>query len=198
MIEYMPAESAWRAVQAKNYFVIHCLQVPKKHAGQGLGSLLIQDCIRDAQSHGRDGVVALTTESGWCADRRIYLKNGFEVVDRSAPPFELLAYRLQGSELPSFGNWKQRAPALGSGIFLYNSKQCPFWRGERNQARQAWLRSKYDLDARIVEVDDSQIAQSNPCVWGTAGIVCNGEVINYVPGGDATLLKKLKRLKMIR
>ena len=40
MIEYMPARSAWRAVQAEGHLVIHCVQVPKRYAGQGLGSLL--------------------------------------------------------------------------------------------------------------------------------------------------------------
>jgi len=198
MIEYMPAGSAWRAVQAKNHLVIHCVQVPKKYAGQGLGSLLIQECIRDAQRHHMDGVVALATQDGWCADKRIFLKNSFEVVDQAAPAFELLVLRLRQSTLPTFGDWKQRAQALGIGIFMYNSKQCPFMRGDKNYTRKTWLKSKYGLDATVIEVNDYWAAQANPCVWGTAGVVCNGEIINYVPGGDAHLVNKLKRLNVIR
>jgi predicted N-acetyltransferase YhbS len=43
MIKYMLSESAWRSMQAMNHLVILCLQVPKKYAGQGLGSRLIQE-----------------------------------------------------------------------------------------------------------------------------------------------------------
>jgi L-amino acid N-acyltransferase YncA len=198
MIEYMPAESAWRAVQATNHLVIHCVQVPKKYTGQGLGSRLIQECIRDAQRHSMDGVVALATSRGWCADERIFLKNGFEVVDQAAPALKLVALRLRESVLPTFGDWERRAQALGTGIFMYNSKQCPFMRGDETYARKTWLKSRYGLDATVIEVNDCRAAQANPCVWGTAGIVCNGEIINYVPGGDAHLVNKLKRLNVIR
>jgi L-amino acid N-acyltransferase YncA len=198
MIEYMPAESAWRAVHAPNHFIIHCLQVPKQHAGKGLGSLLIQECIRDARKHRMDGVVALATEDGWCTDKRIFLKNGFELVDQAKPAFELLAFKLRKSSAPSFGDWQGRAQALGTGIFLYNSKQCPFMRGDRNEARKAWLKSNYGLDAKVIKINSSQMAQANPCVWGTSGVVCNGEILNYVPGGDARFLKALKRLKIVR
>ena len=198
MIEYMPAESAWRAVQARNHLVIHCIQVPKVHRGFGLGSLLIQECILDAQELHLDGVVALATRKGWCADKRIFLKNGFKVVDQASPAFELLVYRLRESALPTFGNWQQRAQALGTGIFMYSSKQCPFMRGDKAYIRKTWLKDRYGLDVTVIEVNDSQAAQANPCVWGTAGIICNGTIINYVPGGDAHLMKGLKRLKMIR
>lgn len=62
-----------------------------------------------------------------------------------------------------------------------------------------WInQERYVLEATVVEVGDPPAAQANPCAWGTAGIVCNGEIINYVPGGDANLVKKLKRLKVIR
>jgi GNAT superfamily N-acetyltransferase len=197
MIEYMPAETAWRAVQAGYHFVIHCLLVPKKYAGQGLGSLLIQECIADAQKHHMDGVMALATRSGWCADKRIFLKNGFEVVDQAAPAFELMALKLRNSSSPTFSNWRQRAQALGTGIFMYNSKQCPFMRGDKAYARKDGLNSRYGLDATVIEVDDWRAAQANPCVWGTSGIISNGEIINYVPGGAAHLVNSLKRLKVI-
>lgn len=118
MIEYMPAESAWRAVQARNYLVIHCLQVPKRYAGRGVGSRLIEDCIRDAHEHGLNGVAALATRDGWCADSRVYLKNGFKMLEQATPAFELLAFQLKPAEAPSFGNWRARAQALGRGLFM--------------------------------------------------------------------------------
>ena len=53
-------------------------------------------------------------------------------------------------------------------------------RGERNYVCKAWLKSKYCLDVSVIEVDDYLAAQANSCVWGTAGVVCNGEAVNCV------------------
>jgi N-acetylglutamate synthase-like GNAT family acetyltransferase len=194
LIEYMPGAFAWRAVKAKNWMVIHCIMVWKRCTGQGLGSMLIQQCIADARKHGMDGVVALATKKGWCADSRLYLKNGFEIVDRAEPSFELLAKRLRKVETPSFGDWKQRLRSSGAGIIMYSSKQCPFMRGEKDLARKEWLSSDYGLNVNLVQINDHKAAQMNPCVWGTAGIVYAGKIINYVPGGNAHLLNELQRM----
>lgn len=197
MIEYMPGEYAWRSVHAENWMVIHCIQVWKRCTGQGLGSLLIRECIDDARKHGMDGVVALATKKGWCADSRIYLKNGFKVADRAAPSFELLAMGLRKAESPNFGDWERRLQDSGVGITMYYSKQCPFVRGEDESARKEWLGSAYGLEVNVVEITDHKTAQANPCVWGTAGIICNGRIANYVPGGNAHLLKELRRIGVI-
>ncbi len=196
-IEYMPGEYAWRAVDAKNYMVIHCIAVAKKHKGQGYGSLLIEECTQDARRQKMDGVVALATKKTWCADSRIYLKNGFGIVDSAPLSLELLVKQLGDAELPSFADWKQRLGKYQSGVFMFYSKQCPFMRVETGRARQAWLKSEYGIEAKIVELNDYQDAQANPCVWGTYGIICNGHVINYVPGGGSLLMKNLKKLKVI-
>lgn len=197
MIEYMPGEFAWRAVDAKNYMVIHCIMVVKKHSGQGYGSLLIQECIQDAKKQAMDGVVVLATEKTWCADSRIYVKNGFEVVDSAPPAFKLHVNRFGDAEFPSLGNWKQRLEEHKAGVFMFYSKQCPFMRGDSLRARQEWLKSEYGIEAKVFEIADYKAAQANPCVWGTYGMVCNGVVINYVPGGNSLFMKSLKRLKII-
>lgn len=194
MIEYMPGEFAWRAVEASNYMVIHCVHVPSRWAGRGIGSSLIGQCVDDARKHGMTGVVALATSRGWCADSRIYLRNGFEVADRAAPAFELMVRKVRPGAPAGFGDWEGRLRELGPGVYLYNSKQCPFMRGGRNRARMEWLKSQYGLDAHVIEVQDHTQAQANPCVWGTSGVICNGEIVNYVRGGDGALRKALGRM----
>ena len=196
-IEYMPGETAWRAVDAKNYMVIHCLAVPKKYQGRGYGSSLIEACLEDARKSGLDGAAVLATRQTWCAGRDVYLKNGFEVADQAPPGFELLAKRLGNAKLPTLGDWRGRLAASAPGLTFYYSKQCPFMRAEGGYWRKAWLESVYGLRSEVVEMDDYLAAQANPCVWGTYGVVCNGKVINYVPGGNAALVKGLKRLKII-
>ncbi len=49
MIEYALGNHAWRPVEAEGYLVIHCLMVNSKHEGKGLGSLLLNSCLRDAK-----------------------------------------------------------------------------------------------------------------------------------------------------
>lgn len=171
MIEYMPGETTWRSVHAPSYMVIHCVQVPKQHRGRGIGSMLVQESIDDARRHGMDGVVALATQKGWCADSRIYLKHGFEVIDWAPPSLELMVKRLREAEPPSFGDWQERLNGLGNGIYMYVSKQCPFTTPAKLLARREGLRSKYGLDANVIAIADHKAAQANPCMWGTSGIV---------------------------
>jgi GNAT superfamily N-acetyltransferase len=196
MIEYMPSEYAWRSAHAMNYMMIHCLQVAKQYRGRGIGSRLIQDCKHDAEQRKMNGVVALATTHGWCADDRVYLKNGFRVVDNASPSLKLVAKQLRKAQPPSFGDWKERLEKMGTGIYMYCSKQCPFMRREELLAHKEWLKTKYGLEAKIIEINSHEQAQANPCVWGTSGIICNREIINYVSGGRAPLLKKLRQMQL--
>ena len=198
MIEYAPGEVAWRAVDAPGYMVIHCLQVPKASAGRGVGSLLVQECVEDARRNGMAGVVALATAKGWCADNRIYLKNGFQVVDRAAPSLELVATQLRPVEPASFGDWEERLRRLGPGVYMYVSKQCPFLSADRPLARREWIRREYGLSAQVIDVASHEMAQANPCVWGSSGVICNGQIVNYVSGGDAPLRDRLRRMRPAR
>jgi hypothetical protein len=70
-------------------------------------------------------------------------------------------------------------------------------RGDKVMARQEWLYSTHGLEANIIEITDHEMAQANPCVWGTSGIICNGKIVNYVPGGNQPILKQLRQMKMI-
>jgi len=197
MIQYMPSEYAWRSAHAMNYMMIHCVHVVRQYRGRGIGSWLIRDCIDDAEQHKMNGVVALATSHGWCADDRVYLRNGFKVIDNASPSLELVAKQLRKAETPSFGDWKERSEKLGTGIYMYCSKQCPFMRREELLARKEWLKTKYGLEANIIEINSHEQAQGNPCVWGTSGIICNRDIINYVSGGRASLLRKLRQMRLI-
>ncbi len=56
MIEYAPGNHAWRPVAADGYLVIHCLMVNGKHKGKGLGTRLLDSCLRDARKSKCRGV----------------------------------------------------------------------------------------------------------------------------------------------
>ena len=63
VIEYAPGSHAWRPVWAEGYLVIHCLWVKGEHKGKGLGSLLLDSCLRDAKKSKCQGV-SLSAETG--------------------------------------------------------------------------------------------------------------------------------------
>ena len=49
-IEYTPGKYAWRAVEANGYMVIHCIVImSRKYKEKGYGSLLLEECIKDAK-----------------------------------------------------------------------------------------------------------------------------------------------------
>ena len=71
-IEYLPADKAWRPVDAPNYMFIHCMFVySNKDKQQGLGSRMIAECEEDARQRGLDGITAMTSKGSWITDKRI-------------------------------------------------------------------------------------------------------------------------------
>ena len=82
-IEYIPGEFAWRAVDAKGYMFIHCLWVVGKSKGKGFGEILLNECIEDAKKQKMNGVAVLVSDDNWMANKKIFLKNGFEIVEES-------------------------------------------------------------------------------------------------------------------
>ena len=84
-IEYIPGEFAWRGIDAKGYMFIHCLWVVGKSKGKGYGDLLINECIKDAKNNKENGVAVLVSDGNWMANKKVYLKNGFEIIDETEP-----------------------------------------------------------------------------------------------------------------
>ena len=96
MIEYIPGEYAHRPVDAEGYLFIHCifLGFKKEYKGKGLGSTLIEACLEDAENREGKGIAVVTRKGSFMADKRVFLKKGFEVVDKAKPDFELLVKKL--------------------------------------------------------------------------------------------------------
>lgn len=102
MIEYALGNHAWRPVEAEGYLVIHCLWVIKKHQGKGLGSLLLDGCVRDAKDSKCHGVAVVTSSDSLMAEGDLFIKEDFVLVDRTIgsseaceAPYELLVKKLQ-------------------------------------------------------------------------------------------------------
>ncbi len=85
-IEYVPGEHAWRAVDAKDYMFIHCMWTSaNKYKSKGYASLLIDECINDAEKQGMSGVAVVTSEGPFMTGKDLFLE-GYSCLGQARPP----------------------------------------------------------------------------------------------------------------
>jgi GNAT superfamily N-acetyltransferase len=185
MIEYIPGEYAWRAVEAAGYLFIHCLWVVGRNRGHGYGRLLLQACLADAA--GEKGVAVVVSKTHWLPTPKIFLKNGFELADHADPSFDLLVKRFEpGAPLPRFRRGTQVIP---SGLTLYHSNQCPYT--QNAAAVMTQVGDQLKIPVNIIHMETASAAQESPCRYGTLGWFLNGELLTYRPQGTQKLLELL-------
>jgi L-amino acid N-acyltransferase YncA len=178
-IEYIPGEKAWRAVRAKGWMVIHCLWVVGRSKGRGLGSLLVDECVKDARKAGMSGVAMVTTEGNWLSGRKILEKHGFEAVDAAPPSFTLMAKPFKTGPRPSFPkDWEARAARFGPGLTVLRTDQCPYLPDAVANLMKAAARKR--IKARVVELRTAREVQAlSPSPYGAFNIVLDGRLAGY-------------------
>lgn len=178
-IEYIPGEYAWRAVNAEGYMVIHCLWVVGKGKGKGYGSRLLNECIEDARKAQKHGVVMVSSSRVWLAGKKIFLKNGFQVVGQAPPSFELLVKRFDDAPLPAFpDDWDARSSRYGSGLTVVYSDQCPYMPDAVKGVLE--MADERELEARTVKMESSQqVQESAPSAYGVFSVVYDGKLVTY-------------------
>jgi len=178
-IEYMPGESAWRPVKALNYIFIQCLMVyAKKNYKKGFGSQLIEHCIEDAKRMDKSGVAVMTSKGSWLADKSIFMKHGFEEVDKK-DRFELMTLKLNGEDDPTFIDWHQNAKKH-KGLNLIYANQCPYFTKSVEDLRQT--AKEYGLELKVKVIKKAEEAQNAPSGYGVYSVVYNGKILadNYI------------------
>lgn len=178
-VEYMPGERAWRAVEAAGYLVVHCLWVVGRAKGKGYGSRLIEECVADAKNMQKNGVAMVASTKTWLADKRAFVRNGFEVVDHAPPSFDLVVRRLGNSTLPSFPkNWAERARRFGDGLTIIRSNQCPYHEDATGIA--ATVAATRGVDTEVVTFQSAEeLQQRAPSAYGVFSLVYNGRLLSY-------------------
>ena len=189
-IEYIPGEYAWRAVNAPDYLVIHCLWVVGKGKGKGYGTRLLNECIEHAQAIGKRGVVMVTSSGVWLADKKLFLKHGFMEIDQAPPSFSLLVKQFaDDAPMPTFPtNWEARARHFGDGLTILRSDQCPYIPDAVTIIADFF--AKRDIPTREIELANAQDVQElSPSPYGLFGVVYNGKLLSYHYLGEKDLLK---------
>lgn len=180
MIEYIPGKYAHRPVNADEYMFIHCIFVGFKNEfkGKGYASSLILNCIEEAKVAGLNGVAVVTRKGSFMAKRDIFVKNGFESVDKAKPDFELMAFKFDVKcKNPSFR--KLSAKEYPQGLTIFRSAQCPY--SVKNVDAIIKTAEKLKIKATLIEMKEIKDVQNAPCAFGTFCIVMDGEVISHHP-----------------
>jgi N-acetylglutamate synthase-like GNAT family acetyltransferase len=172
-IECIPGESAWRTVDAKGYMFIHCIWIyPNKNKNKGYASKLIKECEKDAKKAGMSGVAVTASEGPFMADRKLFLKNGFKVVDEEES-FSLLVKQFKKGTLPKFKDHKKQLAKLKGFQILY-SAQCPWVVRCIDECKGIIKKNKI----KVTEYKTAKQAQDAPSVYGGIfNLVKDGELL---------------------
>lgn len=184
MLEYLPGKFAHRPVNADGYMFIHCIFVGFKNEfkEKGYASALIDECINDAKIQKMLGVAVVTRKGAFMAHNEIFLKKGFEIVDKAQPDFELLTIKFEkASTSPSFkSDILDNLNDYKNGLTIIRSAQCPYTEKNVNAIIES-AEKKFKLKPKLIDLKDSESAQKTPCAFGTFCIIYNGEIISYHP-----------------
>jgi len=184
MIEYIPGKYCWRPVEASGYMFIHCIFSGFKniYKGKGYGSLLLEECLKDAREENLHGVAVVTRKGPFMAGKELFVKNGFEIVDKAPPDFELLVKKFnKNASSPKFkGKWEERLSQYNEGLTIIRADQCPYTVRNVKEIRET-AEKKYGIRPKIISLQNCREAQNSPCAFGTFCIIYRGEAIAYHP-----------------
>ncbi|MCC6698505.1 MAG: GNAT family N-acetyltransferase [Candidatus Hydrogenedentes bacterium] len=175
-IEYVPGNQAWRPVEAEGYLLIHCLMVNRKHGGKGVGTLLLDSCLRDAQKSNCNGVAVVTSSDSFMAGNGLFVKAGFVSVD-SFPPYELLVKKFKkGAPDPRFNVDRELLPKrYKHGLTILAADQCPMvpkWVEEIAEVSRT-----LGLKPKVVRVSSAEASRGLPTPYGMFCILYDGKLI---------------------
>lgn len=192
MIEYAPGNQAWRPVEAEGYLVIHCLMVSSKHKGKGLGALLLDSCLRDAQESRCRGVAVVTSSDSFMAGRDFFIKAGFVSVER-IPPYELLVKKLKKTAPePRFLVERERLlKRYSKGLTILAAEQCPYV--SNSVERIAEASRTLGFEPRIVRVGSAKASRELPTPYGVFSILYEAKSIAERPVSATRFMSIMRR-----
>ncbi len=191
-IEYAPGHQAWRPVEAEGYLVIHCLMVNSEHTGKGLGTLLLESCLRDAKKSKCRGVAVVTSSDSFMAKRDLFIKAGFISVDR-IPPYELLVKKLKkAAPDPRFIVERDRLlKGYRKGVTILAADQCPMI---AKCVKDIVARSRtLGLKAKVVRVSSAEASRQLPTPYGVFSILYDGKLIADRPISGARFMSIMRK-----
>jgi GNAT superfamily N-acetyltransferase len=198
MIEYIPGSHAWRPVEAKEYMFIHCIFIgfKKIYQGKGYGSMMLEECIKDTKHIGLRGVAVVTRKGSFMADKDLFVKKGFGVVDSAPPDFELLVLKFDAkTPSPKFvPDLDKLAAGYGDGLTIIRADQCPYTVKNVNEMA-ATAEKQFGIKASIIELKSSEEARRTPCPFGVFCVLYKGKVVADHPISNTRFVNILNKMQ---
>jgi hypothetical protein len=121
----------------------------------------------------------VTSSGNWLAGKRLFLKHGFEVVDKAPPTFDLLVKRFDDAPYPAFPkDWEARAARYPSGLTLFRSDQCPYIEDGAQAALE--VAEELGIPAQVIQLETAQqVRNLSPSPYGVFNIVYCGRLLSY-------------------
>jgi L-amino acid N-acyltransferase YncA len=174
-IEYVPAHFAWRPIDADRYMFIHCLYIySKEDREHGLGSSLLDVCEKEAKALKLHGIVTMTSDGSWIADKRLFEKNGFTEADRRGR-FELMVKKFKSTTpTPHLIDWTLQQKKY-KGWHLVYADQCP-WH-EKAVTVMKKVATDFNINLKIKKLKSASEARKAPSGFGVFSLLHNGHLL---------------------
>jgi ribosomal protein S18 acetylase RimI-like enzyme len=173
-IEYVPAEHAWRPIDADGFIFIHCIVVySKSDRNKAHGSMLINEVEKEAKAMKKHGLCVMTSKGTWIANKSIFEKNGFTQVDKRGR-FEFLSKQWHPSADPRLLDWTLQQKKYEGWHLLY-ADQCPW----HEKSVEALLNTAmdFDIDLKVQKIETAQEAKNAPSGYGVFNLLHNGRLL---------------------
>jgi len=179
-IEYIPAEMAWRPIEADGYMYLDCLWVSGQFKGQGYSNLLLEECIEDSKEKGKNGLVILSSKKKmpYLADPKFLLYKGFAVADTAEPYYELMYLPFcENTSKPRFKESVKTPKIDKQGFVLYYAHQCPFT-AKYVPLIETVAKAK-GVEFTAIRFDTTEQAQNAPAPFTSYSLFYNGEFMTH-------------------
>jgi len=178
-VEFIPGRYAWRGIEgAEDFVVIHCLWIVGKSKGNGYSGLLLDEVEGWAKQNGYRGVAALTSSGNWLIAPGVLERRGYVPVDHAAPGFALMLRAFAPGPMPRLcQGWEEKARALGPGLNVLRSAQCPYLADAAENARSAAQKLGLPFSDRVIESADA-LRSLAPSPYGVFALVLDGKLIS--------------------
>jgi ribosomal protein S18 acetylase RimI-like enzyme len=179
-IEYGPAKDAWYPIDASNYMLINCFWVAGRYKGQGYGKKLLMECLNDAKKMNGAIVLSSNKKRPFLADKKFFIKQGFEVCDTAPPYFELLVKKnVAHAPEPKFRkNAEKNKIENEKGLTVLYTNQCPFTEYYVNEELQT-IADSYKIPLNIIKITSKKDAQNMPSAFPIYNVFYNGEFLAH-------------------
>lgn len=179
-IEYVPVENAWTPIDASNYMLINCFWVAGSYKGKGYGKKLLVECLNDSQNMNGVIVVSSKKKRPYLAEKKFFLKHGFEVCDTAPPYFELLVRKnSSNAPIPRFReSVKLDKVNNKNGLTVIYTNQCPFTEYYVNEELRT-IADAYKIPLNIVKIKSIEEAQQIPSAFPIYSVFYKGNFLTH-------------------